>query len=354
MTNAMKNFVGIAPGTVYGWPKMRGYPPRSGNPLIPNEPTKLRDGNAALSGMLPYLGATYEIDIATGNVTKLKTFVGRQGTQRRGFAYDGSSFYYTPNWSNGNDAAVELERMMAVGQAVVGIGRSLRQDSGIKTRQPLGRLVAHASDDRIDLLLSNDQLRDYVCEELNIKAVETVADPREIARLGAKANFRALGPRFGKGAPVAAKRITAMTPAEIMELKAQGTVSLDFEGQPTDFTFEEVMVVEEGLAPFVAGSGQGLTVALDITLTDDLLAEGLCREIINKIQNLRKSSGLEVSDRINLDISGSDHVLAVVERFAARIQTDTLADSVACSEELPYKEALTIAENEIGIALGKV
>jgi len=247
----------------------------------------------------------------------------------------------------------ELERMMAVGQTVVSIGRSLRQESGIKTRQPLGRLVAHSLDDRIGLLLSNPQLRGYVCEELNVKAVEEVGDPREIAKLGAKANFRALGPRFGKGAPVAAKRITAMTGEEVMELKATGTVSLDLDGQPTPFTFEEVQVVEDGIAPFVADSGQGLTVALDTTLTEDLLAEGLCREIINKVQNLRKSSGLEVSDRIHLDISGPPEVLTVVSRFADRIQTDTLAESVAYAGDLPYKESLKMSDNEIGIALGK-
>ncbi len=116
----------------------------------------------------------------------------------------------------------ELERMMKVGQDVVGIGRSLRQDSGIKTRQPLSRQVVHSDDDRASLLLGNDQLRDYVAEELNVKAIEMVEDPRTIARLGAKANFRALGPRFGKKAPVAAKAITGMTPEQIMELKAQG------------------------------------------------------------------------------------------------------------------------------------
>ncbi len=247
----------------------------------------------------------------------------------------------------------ELEGLMDVSQTVVGIGRNLRQESGLKTRQPLGRLMVHSTDARAGNLLNNDQLVGYVREELNIKAVEMVDDPRSIATLSAKANFRALGPRFGKGAPVAAKCITGMTAEEIMKLKVNGSVNLEFEGESTSFTFEEVQVLEEGTGTFVAGSGQGLTLALDTALDDDLRAEGLCREIINKVQNLRKTSGLEVSDRIELEISGPQSVLDVVEQFASRIMADTLALGVASAAELPYKESFSIDENEISIALGK-
>ncbi|PID79898.1 isoleucine--tRNA ligase, partial [bacterium DOLZORAL124_64_63] len=247
----------------------------------------------------------------------------------------------------------ELERMMGVCQNVVGIGRSLRQNSGIKTRQPLGRLVVHSVDDRAAKLLADAQLTGYVLEELNVKALETVDDPRSVATLSAKANFRALGPRFGKGAPVAAKAITSMTPDQIMELKEKGTVDLIFEDQATAFTFEEIQVLEEGTGSFVAGSGQGLTLALDTALDDALRAEGLCREIINKVQNLRKKSGLEVSDRIRLAISGNETVLAAVQRHAERIRTETLALSIAADGELPYKDSFRIDENEVGIALDK-
>jgi isoleucyl-tRNA synthetase len=247
-----------------------------------------------------------------------------------------------------------LERMMKVGQDVVSIGRFLRQESSLKTRQPLGRLVLHADDDRAGLLLGNHELKGYVAEELNIKAIETVDDPRSIAKLGAKANFRALGPRFGKQAPVAAKAITSMTPEQILELKEQGTVSLSVDGQPESFGYEEIQVTEEGLGSFVAGSGGGLTVALDTTLTEELRAEGLCREIINKVQNLRKKSGLEVSDRIHLRIDGPEAVQAVRGRFAERIMNDTLAESVDSSADLPYKDAFAIEGVEISIALGKV
>jgi isoleucyl-tRNA synthetase len=189
---------------------------------------------------------------------------------------------------------------------------------------------------------------------LNVKEIGTVDDPRLVAKLEAKPNFRALGPRFGKQAPVAAALISAMDPEKILELRSLGRVVLEFEGQPAEFTFEEIKILEEGVPPYVATGENGLTVALDTTLTDDLRQEGLCREIINKVQNLRKKSGLEVSDRIELSIRGEDTVQTAVTRFADRIQTETLAQSIASDGDFVYKDTFTIDENEIDIALGKV
>jgi isoleucyl-tRNA synthetase len=211
----------------------------------------------------------------------------------------------------------------------------------------------HSDDDRVALLMADDLLTGYIAGELNVKRVDTVDDPREVANLSAKANFRALGPRFGKRSPQAAERIVGMTSSEIMTLRAEGRVSLDFEGEQVDFTYDEVTVAEEGVGSFVAAGGQGLTVAVDTTLTEDLIREGLAREIINKVQNLRKKSGLEVSDRIELAISGPDEVLTAVSLFKERITTETLALDVATDRDLAYKETFIIGDHEIGIALDR-
>jgi len=268
---------------------------------------------------------------------------------------DPGASVHLQEWPAGDEGLVDadLEKAMAAAQTVVGLGRSLRQDSGLKTRQPLGRLVMHANDDRADLVLADATLAGYVASELNVKDVGTVADPREVAELSAKANFRALGPRFGKQSPLAAKRITAMTGDEIMTLQRAGRVVLEFEGQDTEFTFEEVAVAEQGIGSFVAAGSQGLTVALDTTLTGDLRQEGLAREIINKVQNLRKKSGLEVSDRIELSITGSEAVLEAVEAHRERITGETLALGVASGRELAYKDSFDIDDHAIGIALDR-
>ena len=246
-----------------------------------------------------------------------------------------------------------LEDAMATAQAVVGLGRSVRQEAALKTRQPLGSLLLHSDDGRAAALVADPLLGGYVREELNVKELGLVDDPRSVVLLSAKANFRALGPRFGKQAPAAAAAITAMSPAAIMGLRAEGKVTLDVAGQPAEFTFEEVLVAEEGVPPYAATAGGGLTVALDTTLTDDLRAEGLCREIINKVQNLRKTSGLAVSDRIELRVGGPDAVMAAVARHAARIMAETLAVTVASTRDLAYKESLKLDENEVDIALDR-
>jgi isoleucyl-tRNA synthetase len=137
-------------------------------------------------------------------------------------------------------------------------------------------------------------------------------------------------------------------------MRQDGRVVLDLEGKDAEFTFEEVQVVEQGVGSFVATGAQGLTVALDTTLTDELIREGLAREIINKVQNLRKKSGLEVSDRIDLAITGSEPVLAAVAEHQDRITSETLATGIAADRDLAYKESFDIDDNAIGIALDKV
>ena len=104
---------------------------------------------------------------------------------------------------------------------------------------------------------------------------------------------------------------------------------------------------------YAAGSADGLTVALETTLTTELREEGLCREIINKVQNLRKKSGLEVSDRIKLRIEGPESILAVVSGYGERIASETLAVTVAADGDMPYKDLFEIEDQEISIALDR-
>lgn len=246
-----------------------------------------------------------------------------------------------------------LERGMAAAQDVVSQGRNLRQEAAMKTRQPLGRLVMHADDDRVELLMADQRLQGYIASELNVKTVGLVADPREVATMSAKANFRALGPRFGKQAPVAAAAIAAMSVDQIRTLEKEGEISLVVAGTSETFSAAEIMPTATGIAPWVTGSNGGLTVALDTTLTPELVQEGYCREIINKVQNLRKSSGLAVSDRIVLQVNGPQAVADVISEFADRIAAETLAVTLAAAGELPYKESFEIDENPVTIALDR-
>ncbi len=249
------------------------------------------------------------------------------------------------------DAA--LEARMDTAQQVVQLGRSLRQESQLKTRQPLGRLVIHSDDSRVADLLADATLAGYVASELNVKEVGEVDDPRAVAELAAKANYRALGPRFGKQAPAWARAIEAMTPEQVLALQAAGSVELSRDGETETLGFEEIQVRQSGVAPYAATGQGGLTVALDTTLTGALRAEGLARELINKVQNLRKQSGLEVSDRIDLVIAGPAAVQEAVSAHAHRIRQETLAESLADTGELPHRDSFRIGDAEVTIMLAR-
>jgi isoleucyl-tRNA synthetase len=246
-----------------------------------------------------------------------------------------------------------LEADMATAQEVVALGRSLRQAAGLRTRQPLGRLLIHAGDNRARRLLADTRLSGIVAEELNVKFIELLADPAQVVTMSCKPKFRALGARFGKRVPEVAARINGMTPAEAFQLHQEGRISLDLAGRPEEFGLEEIDVAEQGVDPYVATAAKGLTVAVDTTLTPVLVQEGICREIINRVQNLRKRSGLEVSDRIMLAITGPDPIERVVERYGERIVQETLAQELVQNSDWPHREQSRIDDIDVTIALKK-
>ncbi len=249
----------------------------------------------------------------------------------------------------------DLEWSMAAAQDVVTLGRALRQEAQLKVRQPLGRLLVHSVDDRAGLVLADANLVGYVASELNVKSVELLDDPTTVATLTAKPNFRALGPRFGKNVQPVAAAVAAMDAAQIRSLRETGRIALTIDGREETLDGDEITVREAGIAPFVAGGGPGgLTVAVDTTVTPELRAEGLCREIINKVQNLRKKSGLDVADRIRLVVIGPSVVTEAVASHAAWIQRETLAEILGADGDYAHHDTFTIEDVDVSIALEKV
>jgi len=246
-----------------------------------------------------------------------------------------------------------LEQVMATAQEVVSLGRALRQDAKLRTRQPLSRLLIHAGDERVRQLLADERLTALVAEELNVKTVAAVDDPNTVAIFQTKPNYRELGPRFGSRAQAAAQRIAAMTHEEVMTLRAKEQVTLEVEGTPATFGFQEIRVAATGVQPYVATTGNGLTLAMDVTLTPELREEGLSREIINRVQQLRKKSGLEVSDRIRLAIIGPALVQSTLASFGDHIAGETLADEMISDLDSPLRDSFRIDEVEVTIALQK-
>ena len=219
-----------------------------------------------------------------------------------------------------------LERRMARIQAVVAIGRQLRTEHDLKVRQPLSRLHVVSSDPEVlsDLAAG----RDLIADELNIKEVAFGSDESALADLQLKADFRKLGPRFGSKMKAAAAAIAKIGGAGAAALASGGSVEIDLGGETATVSSDEVSVIRTPKAGLVVGALGNIVAALETTLTPELVREGVAREFVKNVQNLRKEADFVVDRQIRIAFSGDAEVAAAVAAFADWIKSETLA--VAC------------------------
>ena len=216
----------------------------------------------------------------------------------------------------------DLERRMDVAQRVVGIVRTMRANTNLKTRQPLTRIAVPASDETRRLI---EQMNDVILEEINVKRIEFIDESSPIVRKTATANFRIIGPKFGKLVNAVAKRIKEMSSSEVIHLDQTGTFSTEINGSPVTISREDVSIAAQSIEGWLVESAEGLTVALDTTLTPELINEGLAREFVNRVQNMRKDAGLSVTDRIRIYFESSNRLSEAVTRMSDYIKSETLA-----------------------------
>ncbi|NQU40945.1 MAG: isoleucine--tRNA ligase [Lentisphaerae bacterium] len=224
----------------------------------------------------------------------------------------------------------ELEAEMELVMTVVRLGRILRTDHNLKVRQPLATL--HVVSRNRETLDRVGVLAELVRDELNVKQVDLTDVEQELVLLRAKADFKALGPRFGKQVKPVAQAIAALDASELESLATGHTVSLSVDGASIDIAPTDVVLERVPRDGVVVASEGELVVALETALTPELRAEGLAREEVNKIQSLRKSMELDVSDRITLEYDGTalaPEVRAAREQYREYIDTETLCVGVA-------------------------
>ena len=223
-----------------------------------------------------------------------------------------------------------LERQMSLAREAVSLGRFLRTQRNLKVRQPLARAIAVSIDPDVRALL--EKSRAIVAEELNVKQLEILSNEAELVHLSAKANFKKLGARLGARMKEAAAAITKLSGDEVASLIAGKVCKLALSGGETvDLTYEDIIVMRAEKEGICVAAGNGITLALDTALTDDLIREGLAREIVSRIQNMRKESGLDVSDRIRVTLSADPAVCAAAEAFRSYIAGETLAADLTCT-----------------------
>ncbi|MEO5928540.1 MAG: isoleucine--tRNA ligase [Candidatus Kapaibacterium sp.] len=219
----------------------------------------------------------------------------------------------------------DLERRMARGQRIVALALMLRQKSNLKVRQPLRRLLIPVLNDaeREDYRAMEEIIKD----ELNIKGIEYVSaeEGSDIVKMKAKANFKTLGPKYGKQMKSVAAAVVGMSAGEIIELQRNGRLTLTSGNDTFALLPEDIEVIHEDIEGWLVASEGTVTVALDTELDEDLLNEGIAREFVNRVQNLRKDSGLELTDRIRLGFASDPELAGALEAQRAYIMDETLA-----------------------------
>ena len=217
----------------------------------------------------------------------------------------------------------KLDYAMSVAENIVRLGRAARKDANVKVRQPLSQLIVINETGQAPSGIG--KLLDVILEELNVKNIEFTNKENDFITLQADPQFKLIGPKFGKLAPQIAQAVKAMESNQIAELQAKGSIKLPVDGTEKVLTSEEVNIKVTAREGYAAAADSQLKIALNLKLNDELLAEGFARELINKIQNMRKNGGLDVTDRIKLGISDSKEINGALKMFGEYIKNETLA-----------------------------
>lgn len=263
------------------------------------------------------------------------------------------AFYPKKNTREHTYRDTELEERMDLVRRVVFLGRALRNESAIKVRQPLSRIVVVAKDQNAqNHILSMASL---ITEELNIKNIEFVSDTAGLTIKKANPLFKQLGPRLGKNAKMAANMIRDFGEKEITELEQKGEFTIDIEKQKKAIKITDLEIVSQSAEGLVVQADDVLTAALDTRITDDLRIEGLAREFVNRVQNMRKNAGFDVIDRIKIYYETSDELLKAIAERSEYICNETLAESLSPNfQKASFTENWEINGSEAAIGIEKV
>ncbi len=219
-----------------------------------------------------------------------------------------------------------LEREMALVQTVVSVGHSLRKENKLKVRQPLATAHVISADEEVYHALKKQ--KNLIADELNVKEVEFHSEEKKFVTLTPKPNFRILGKKVGKLMNGAQKEIQALTQIELHRIQTGHNLKITVEGEEILLTPEDVTVERQVLEGTIASTENGITVALDTKLNPELLKEGLSRELINKINTMRRDEGFAVSDRIAIVLQTTDRVKECYETYKTFIDHEVLAADV--------------------------
>lgn len=232
-----------------------------------------------------------------------------------------------------------LEERMQLAQQVSSMVLSLRKQHRIRVRQPLQRIMIPLTSE--GLKENIEAVRNLILSEVNIKDIEFISSEGVLVKK-VKANFKALGPRYGKLMKQLAVAVADMDQSQIAEFEKNQALTLTIEGEEVQLTEGDLEVITDDIPGWVIASNGNLTIALDITLTDELKSEGLARELVNRIQNIRKDKGFEVTDKIKLQIEKNSELVGAINHNNVYICSETLATSLDLVDQIEPSERIVV------------
>lgn len=250
-----------------------------------------------------------------------------------------------------NEAFIDksLETNMEEVLEVVVLGRACRNAANIKNRQPIGKMYVKA-----DATLS-EFFKEIISDELNIKEIQFTDDVRDFTSYQFKPQLKTLGPKFGKQLGTLRNLLSELNGNQAMdELNATGQLKLILEGQEVSLEKEDLLIEAAQMEGYVSDSDRGITVVLDTNLTEELLEEGFVRELISKIQTMRKDAGFEVMDHIRVSQSGNDMIKDIIERNAEEIKAEVLADLLQLNEAQGFTKEWNINGETVILGVEKL
>ena len=249
-----------------------------------------------------------------------------------GVVLNGENSVHLTEYPTSNAALInaDLELKINTARKLTSLVLSIRKKENLKVRQPLARVLVPALNHDDTVVLQS--IQDLLLAEVNVKSLEIIAPDAGVFVKKVRPNFKALGPKVGRHMKAVKVFIEGMQPSAIDDFESKGEISFEDQGQMVTIDIADCEVVTEDIPGMLVATGDGLTVALDAELTDDLRNEGLARELVNRLQNLRKSSGLDVVDRISVTIHSEKNFTSNLESFVPYIKDEVLADQILWGE----------------------
>lgn len=251
----------------------------------------------------------------------------------RDLVADGDSVHLA-SFPIANDSIIDkgLEQRMALAQIITSMVLSLRRKVNIKVRQPLSVLMIPVVDEAQQKAI--ESMKDLILSEVNVKEIKFVKTEDGILVKRVKPDFKKLGPKFGKNMKLVAQAIAELRQPEIVAFERDGNITLNLNGENVTIDSDDVEIISEDIPGWLVANEGNVTIALDITVTEDLKTEGLARELVNRIQNIRKSRDYDITDRIAIEIKSDPEIINTVNSFGSYIANQVLADEIKLTDSL--------------------